>query len=158
MLHDALRTRCSKSLPDMYKATVSTKQNVQKTIIAGRAVEMVNIFKDELSTMPLTLANHGCEKNSTPKAELISILMAEADMKTCVLIDGHGLIRALGKPHSCRRLRCVPAKYDTSLWSAYNKTRCGMSSLHWGGLKQGRPRRSRFASSSKDNMSHFHMF
>jgi len=49
--------------------------------------------------------------NSTPKAELVSILMAgisvpsdvpEADMKTCVLIDGHVLIQTLGKPHGCQ--------------------------------------------------------
>jgi len=44
--------------------------------------------------------------NTTPKADLISILKAEfhtpadvldADTKTCVVIDGHALIQSLGK-------------------------------------------------------------
>ena len=47
----------------------------------------------------------------TPKAELCNILVAglstpsevpEADVKTCVLIDGHALIQALGKPDGCQ--------------------------------------------------------
>jgi len=49
--------------------------------------------------------------NTTPKAELCNILVAglstlsevpEADLKTCVLIDGHTLIQALGKPDGCQ--------------------------------------------------------
>ena len=46
--------------------------------------------------------------NSAQKSELISVLadgvhipsaILEANMKTCVVIDGHYLIQALGKPH-----------------------------------------------------------
>ena len=49
--------------------------------------------------------------NSTQKSELINVLaddihipseIIEANMKTCELIDGHGLIQALGKPHGCQ--------------------------------------------------------
>jgi len=49
--------------------------------------------------------------NSTPKADLCNILVAalstpsevpEADLKTCVLIDGHALIQALGQPDGCQ--------------------------------------------------------
>ena len=49
--------------------------------------------------------------HSTSKAELIDILkgqinipseLPETDMKTCVLIDGHALIKVLGKPNSCQ--------------------------------------------------------
>ena len=104
------------------KQSFQTKQNVQKTIkadrkllqpllnavTAGRIIEMVNILKHELSPISLSLAKHGCDMNSTPKGKLISILMVglhtpsdvpEADMKICMLIDGHGHIQALGKPH-----------------------------------------------------------
>jgi len=51
------------------------------------------------------------EMNTTSKTNLICILMAgfhhpsdvsDADMKTCVLIDGHALIQSLGKPHRCQ--------------------------------------------------------
>ena len=49
--------------------------------------------------------------NSTQKSELVNVLtggihipsvIPGANMKTCVLIDGHGLIQALGKPHGCQ--------------------------------------------------------
>ena len=49
--------------------------------------------------------------NSTQKSVLINVLadgipipsaIPEANMKTCVKIDGHGLIQALGKPHGCQ--------------------------------------------------------
>lgn len=123
--HDTLKKHGSKTFADLYKAKVSIKQNVQNTIkadrnllqrllnavTAGRTVEMVNILKHELSPIPLSLPKPGGVMNSTPKAELIDILMAglsipsevpEADLKTCVLIDGHALIDALGKPHGCQ--------------------------------------------------------
>ena len=67
--------------------------------------------EDELSLMPLSLAKHGGDVNSTQKSELISVLavriqipsaIPEANMKTCVVIDGHGLIQAHGKPHRCQ--------------------------------------------------------
>ena len=68
--HDALKKHNSKTFADLYKAMVSTKQNVQKTIkvdrkllrrlldavTAGRTVEMVNILKHELSSTTLSLA------------------------------------------------------------------------------------------------------
>ena len=48
---------------------------------------------------------------STQKSVLINVLadgilipsaIPEANMNTCVKIDGHGLIQALGKPHGCQ--------------------------------------------------------
>ena len=45
---------------------------------------------------------------STPKADLVSILMSRisiptevlvGDMKNCLVIDGHAFIQTLGKPH-----------------------------------------------------------
>ena len=48
---------------------------------------------------------------TTTKAELVAVLtdgvdipseVLDADMKTCVLIDGHALIQSLGKPNGCQ--------------------------------------------------------
>ena len=72
---------------------------------------MGSILKHELSPFPLSLAKHGGDMNSTQKSELINVLVdgipipsaiPEANMKTCVMIDGHGLIQALGEPHGCQ--------------------------------------------------------
>ena len=123
--HDKLTKHHSKTFADLYKANVSTKQNIHKTIKAdrkllqrllnavtgGRPLEMENILQHELSPIPMSLAKAGGEMNSTPKADLINILMSglqtptevpKKDMKTCVLIDGHALIQALGKPQGCQ--------------------------------------------------------
>ena len=49
--------------------------------------------------------------NSTQESELINVLadgipipsvIPEANMKTSEMIDRHGLIQALGKPHGCQ--------------------------------------------------------
>ena len=123
--HEALWKHRSKTLAVLLKAIVSNQTECTKTIkadrkllqpllnavTAGRIMEMVNILKHELSPISLSLAKHGCDLNSTPKGKLISILMVglhtpsdvpEADMKICMLIDGHGHIQALGKPHGCQ--------------------------------------------------------
>ena len=72
---------------------------------------MASIMIHELSTVPLSTAKVGGDMHSTSKTELIDILkgqinipseLPEADMKTCVLIDGHALIKALGKPNGCQ--------------------------------------------------------
>ena len=101
---------------DLYKAKISTTQNVEKTIkadrkplqhllnvvLAGRTIEMVIVLKHELSPFPQSLEKPGREVNTTSKADLISILMARlhtpsdgpgADMKTCELNDGYALIK-----------------------------------------------------------------
>ena len=124
-VHDVLKKHRSKTFATLYKATVSTEHTVQKTVkadrkllqrllnavTAGRTVEMGSILKHELSPVPLSLAKHGGDMNSTQKSELINVLVdgipipsaiSEANMKTCVMIDGHGLIQALGKPHGCQ--------------------------------------------------------
>ena len=123
--HDVLKKHRSKTFATLYKATVSTKHNVQKTVkadrkhlqrlfnavTAGRTVEMGSILKHELSSVPLSLAKHGGDMNSTQKSVLINVLadgipipsaIPEANTKRCVKIDGHGLIQALGKPHGCQ--------------------------------------------------------
>ena len=120
-----LKKHRSKTFATLYKTTVSTEHTVQKTVkadrkllqgllnavTAGRTVEMGSILKHELSPVPLSLAKHGGDMNSTQKSELINVLVdgipipsaiPEANMKTCVMIDGRGLIQALGKPHGCQ--------------------------------------------------------
>ena len=68
-------------------------------------------MKHELSTVLLSIAKVGGDMHSTSKAELIDILkgqinipseLPETDMKTCVLNDGHALIKALGKRNGCQ--------------------------------------------------------
>ena len=123
--HDSIRKHFSKTFGDLHKTTVSTKQHEMKSVkadrkliqwllnavTAGRPVEMDSIMKHELSTVPLSIAKVGGDMHSTSKAELIDILkgqinipseLPETDMKTCVLIDGHALIKALGKPNGCQ--------------------------------------------------------
>ena len=113
--HNVLKKHRSKIFATLYKATVSTKHNVQKTVkgdrrhlqrllnavTAGRTVEMGRILKHELSPIPLSLAKHGGDMNSTQKSELINVLadgipiplaIPEANTMTCVKIDSHGLI------------------------------------------------------------------
>ena len=87
-LQDVLKKHRSKTFATLYKITMSTKHNVQKTVkakrkplqrllnavTAGRTVEMGTILKHELSPTPLSLAKHGGDMNSTQKSELINIL------------------------------------------------------------------------------------
>ena len=74
-------------------------------------MEMVHILKHELSPIPLSLAKAGGDMNSTPKSDLVDMLMTglyapsevpEASLKMCVLIYGHALIQALGKSQGCQ--------------------------------------------------------
>ena len=89
--HEALRNHRSKTFADMYMtaAAISTQQSTQKSIkadrkllqrlltaaTAGRSVEMDSIVKHKLSPVPLSLAKPGGQMNSTPKADLINILI-----------------------------------------------------------------------------------
>ena len=88
--HDVLKKHRSKTFAILYKATVTIKHNVQKTVkadinllqlllnavTAGRTVEMGTILKHDLSPIPLSLAKHGGDMNSTQKSELMSWWMA----------------------------------------------------------------------------------
>ena len=82
---------------------------------AGRKVEISEIMKHELSPVPLSLAKLNGDMQACTKADLLNILTTEIgvstssllpepdpDIKTCVIIDGHALIQALGKPSNCR--------------------------------------------------------
>ena len=78
---------------------------------------MGSILKHELSPVPLSLAKHGGDMNSTQKSELINVLadgipiptaIPEANLKTCVMIDGHGLTQVLGNIMGVRRLATMP--------------------------------------------------
>ena len=124
---DSIRKHFSETFGDLYKTVVSTKQHEIKSVTAhrkliqwllnadtaGRAVEMDSIMKHELSTVPLSIAKVGGDMHSTSKTELTDILkgqinipseLPETDMKTCVLIDGHALIKRLGSLMVVRHL------------------------------------------------------
>lgn len=123
--HDPLKKHNSKTFGDLYKAKVITKQKEQKTIkadrkllqrllnsvSAGRTVDMTAVLKHELCPVPLSLATAGGEMNSTQKSDLLNILsdgliipaeLPRTDLRTCVLVDGHALIQAIGKPPGCQ--------------------------------------------------------
>ena len=119
--HDVLKKHRTKTFATLYKATMSTQHNVQKTIkanrellqrllnavTAGRTVEMGNILKHELSPIPLSLAKQGGDMKSTQKSELINVLAdtfgnSRSQHKDVCVDDGHGLIQALGKPYGCQ--------------------------------------------------------
>ena len=74
---------------------------------------MHDILKHELSNVPLSLAKVNGTLNSTTKSDLVNILMdgetiphtipaPTMHQNTCVLIEGHALVQALGKPQPCR--------------------------------------------------------
>lgn len=110
----------------MYKASTSEKQSEKKLIkadrkllqrlckaaMAGRSVQIAENLKQELSPVPLSLAKASGEMNTTSKSELLSLLTTDMDIEkasalqdgnitTCVLIDGHAMIQAMGKPQGC---------------------------------------------------------
>ena len=122
--YDTLKRYRSKTFADIYKAKISDGHNIKKTIKAdrrllqrllnaatgGRSLEMSNVLQYELSPTPLSLATPDGAMNATTKSDLISVLtdgievpqqIPDDDKKTCVIIDGHALIQALGKPSRC---------------------------------------------------------
>ena len=112
----------SKTFASLYKMTFAGKQNEQKKIkadrrllqqllttsLAGRKIDLNKV----LSSIPLSLAKVNGDMNLTAKAELPKIITKDEKIlpnvtephttqRTCVLVDGHAYIQALGKPKSC---------------------------------------------------------
>lgn len=167
--YETMKDYHSKTFVDLYKATVSTTQSVQKNIKAdrklllrlfnattgGRSLEMVQILKHELSPITLSLFKAGAEINSTPKAELISILMA-------------GLQIPPEFPNVDRKIYaqrwCVHKCCDKIIWKEY-KSWLAIWSLNWRRLSQcsdsfsaNGKKISQFASSLIDPVFHYHRF
>ena len=113
------------------KADRKLLQQLLTASLAGRQIDMHSILQHELSNVPLSLAKTNGTLNMATKSDLINILMGrdtilhkipapKPEQKTCVLIDGHALIQALGKPSNCRTFneyaraffRCVTANID----------------------------------------------
>ena len=126
-LFATIKRNNSRTFGNLYKCIAVNKLNEKKTIKAdcklmhklfnalqaGRKVEMEDILKHELSPVPLSLAKLSGEMNSCAKSNLLDILTKDIDIlsiptlepeagtKSCVVIDGHALIQALGKPANC---------------------------------------------------------
>ena len=118
----------TKTFGNMYQTKItSSKQNITKSVkadrkliqrllnasMAGRDINMEDILKYELSNYPLSLVKTNGMLNSANKADMLKLLTKDLEVqirreipqtkgKTCVLIDGHALIQALGKPHGCQ--------------------------------------------------------
>ena len=100
----------TENLEKTMKADRKLLQCLLNIVIAGRTVEMMNVFKHELFPFPQSLAKPGGEMNTSLKGDFISSLMAglhtpsnilDADIKTCRHIYRYSLIQSLGKPHRC---------------------------------------------------------
>ena len=73
---------------------------------------MADIMKHELADVPLSLACTNRKMTTTAKSDLLPLLTEQLGIErpvelpatsslTCLLIDGHALIQALGKPTKC---------------------------------------------------------
>ena len=116
----------SKTFATLYKIPVAEKQSKKKLLKAdrkllqrlfnaassGRSVQTADILKHELLPVPLSLAKPDGQMNQTSKSDLLSLLTTAMDietpsdipksnLQTCVLIDAHAKIQALGKPQGC---------------------------------------------------------
>ena len=116
-----------KTFSSMYKASATGKQSENKLLKAdrkllqrlfnaanaGRSVQIADILKHELSPMPCSLTKTSGEMNSSAKSDILSLLTHDLGIETpsdlprtneptSVLIDGHALIQALGKPKNCQ--------------------------------------------------------
>ena len=119
----------SKTFKTLYQTTLPVKQSEQKVIkadrkllqhlltasMAGRKISMDKVLQHELSSLPLSLAKLNGDMNSTSKSDMVDILTVDTEIlhcipipaahKTCVLIDGHAVIQAMGKPPNCKTFR-----------------------------------------------------
>ena len=86
-------------------------QQLLNTAQAGRNINMEDVLRHVLSPIPLSLASIDGKMNSVQKSDLLSLLPEKLSLETstnlpqpkenknsCIIIDGHALIQALGKP------------------------------------------------------------
>ena len=94
-----VKPKNAKSDRDIFRHITVSMEN-------GRNVDKDQLVQQELCSILLTLATTDSALHSTNKAELVSILEADArntnlpssKLKTCTIIDGMALIRLMGKP------------------------------------------------------------
>ena len=116
----------SKTFAHLYRETSGTQQRTLKILKAdrkllqrlfnaassGRDVQTAEVLEYELSPVPLSLADASGQMNSTPKAQILNVLTSDrgidtpprvpaSDIPTCVIVDGHALVQAIGKPQGC---------------------------------------------------------
>ena len=131
----------------MYQTTVQGKQDEQKVIkadrkslqrlltasMAGRQIKMDEVLQHELSSLPLSLAKINGDMNSTSKSDMTDILTGDIEVqynipaqkglnKTCVVIYGHALIQALGKPHNCKTFQDYAIVFFNAVTKHINAT------------------------------------
>ena len=153
LFFDSLKKNNTKTLKTMYQTKVQGKQDEQKVIkadrkllqhltasMAGQHIKMDEVLQHELSSLPLSLARINGDMNSTSKSDMTDILMgnievqynipAQEDLnKTCVVIDGHALIQALGKPHNCKTFQDYATMFFKAVTKHINATVKGIDVL-----------------------------
>ncbi|KAF3835485.1 hypothetical protein F7725_028043 [Dissostichus mawsoni] len=98
---EQLRSKCVKPDRDIFRRIIVSMES-------GREVNMDELLQKELCAVPLSLATTDSVLRPTNKADLATILQAGAKetelspsvMRTCTIIDGMALVRAMGKPHN----------------------------------------------------------
>ena len=117
--HDPLTKRKTKTFSSLYSTdakleikskSVKPDRDIFRHIIlsmeSGREVNIDELLEKELCAVPLSLAKTDSVLRATNKADLATILQAGAtetelrpsSMRTCTIIDGMALVRAMGKP------------------------------------------------------------
>jgi hypothetical protein len=94
--------------------TIKVDRNILQRLLtayrAGRQVNLENILKHELMTIPLSLANTDGSLHSTNKSILANMLTKDVDTpatvplpeESCLLIDGQALVLSIGKPQGMK--------------------------------------------------------
>jgi len=142
-----LKRTKSKTFAILYKTISSDKQHASKQIKAdrklmqrlfnaassGRTVQTADVLKHELSPVPLALAKTNGDMNPTAKSQILDLLtkdkgietpqkIPESRKSTCVVIDGHALIQAKGKPHGCQTFGEYANEFVHSVFSHFKGT------------------------------------
>ena len=144
---DTIKKQNSKTFATLYKIPATEKQSEKKLLKAdrkllqrlfnaassGRSVQTADILKHELSPVPLSLAKPDGQMNQTSKSDMLSLLttaleietpsdIPKSELQTCVLIDGHATIQALGKPHGCNTFGDYADAFLTSVFKHLRHT------------------------------------
>jgi len=144
---DTLSRINSKSFAHLYKSTALTSTAEKKFIKAdakliqrlfnatraGRCVDMSRILQHELSSLPSSLVKRNGQMNQTNKADMLHILTNDVDIETpanipslqepsALIIDGHAMIQAMGKPSHCRTFADLGRTYHERIVKLFHQS------------------------------------
>ena len=145
-----LKRQQLKTFADLYKCTEGKQkrtkeikadrhliQRLLNASRAGRNVDMADIMKHELADVPLSLAYTNRKMTTTAKSDLLPLLTEQLGIErpvelpatsslTCLLIDGHALIQALGKPTKCKTFDAYANKFKETVEGYFSSSVTGV--------------------------------